>query len=471
MQVTSTAKSGHYRLVTDVRRPTRHATRSDRAVRASRAPATSRSTCASTRPSTATAAAGRTTAGADSATADHDGPGRRRPEHRDATPSTATTRCRRCLALQADRPFTSASAGYAGTASDGLTQLDADHSARHRRTTSAPDGNVVHDGAASTSARTPLTLALGFGAHARPRRMASPARPRTHRAFDETPQRSTCTLARYDARAARRPTTFPGLERAGGRAARPAYYLGQRRQGQRGQDVPGRDRRRPRVPVGAGGQRRRHARTARRRTSAPTARSSRATSTRRSPGCWRPATSRPRATPSRFLLRAPAAGRRPLAAQLPAQRQAGARHRRRPARRDRVPDPDGLPGGARRTTATSAPTTSARRPTSSSPTARRSAASAGRSRAATRRRRSPPRSPGSWRPARIADVHGDDDARARLPRHGRPLPALDQGLDGHDDRPVRARPLLHPALEDRRPERGDHLQPRQRQHRRRPARR
>ena len=36
--------------------------------------------------------------------------------------------------------------------------------------------------------------------------------------------------------------------------------------------------------------------------------------------------------------------------------------------------------------------------------------------------------------ARIADVHGDRRRRARVSVHGGPLPALDQGLDGHDDR-------------------------------------
>jgi glucan 1,4-alpha-glucosidase len=64
------------------------------------------------------------------------------------------------MALRADRPFPVASSGYAGTASDGLVQLDADHRITSFR--DAPHGNVVQtarvdlrDGAA--------TLALGFG--------------------------------------------------------------------------------------------------------------------------------------------------------------------------------------------------------------------------------------------------------------------------------------------------------------------
>ena len=56
----------------------------------------------------------------------------------------------------------------------------------------------------------------------------------------------------------------------------------------------------------------------------------------------------------------------------------------------------------------------------------------------------------------------------RLARRRRRLPALDQGLDGDHERPARAA-LLHPPLEDRRPERRDHLQRRQRRADARPA--
>ncbi len=65
------------------------------------------------------------------------------------------------MALRADRPFPVASSGYAGTASDGLTQLDSDH-ALATTYRDAPHGNVVQ------TARIDLrggaaTLALGFG--------------------------------------------------------------------------------------------------------------------------------------------------------------------------------------------------------------------------------------------------------------------------------------------------------------------
>jgi glucoamylase len=66
-------------------------------------------------------------------------------------------------ALRADRPFLSASAGYAGTASDGLSQLDADHTL-NSTFDSAPTGNVVVTAQLDTKHGSVTTLALGFGA-------------------------------------------------------------------------------------------------------------------------------------------------------------------------------------------------------------------------------------------------------------------------------------------------------------------
>ncbi len=61
----------------------------------------------------------------------------------------------------------------------------------------------------------------------------------------------------------------------------------------------------------------------------------------------------------------------------------------------------------------------------------------------------------------IAAAAGRHRAGEPVPGHGRRLPAQHQELDGDDDRPGRLQ-LLHPAVQDRRPERGDQLQPRQR---------
>ena len=65
-------------------------------------------------------------------------------------------------ALRADRPFLAASSGFAGTASDGLTQLDADH--RLATTyTNATHGNVVQTAQLDVRDGRSATLALGFG--------------------------------------------------------------------------------------------------------------------------------------------------------------------------------------------------------------------------------------------------------------------------------------------------------------------
>ena len=52
--------------------------------------------------------------------------------------------------------------GYAGTASDGLTQLDANH-ALGPITPDAPHGNVVQTAQLDRRGNSPITLALGYG--------------------------------------------------------------------------------------------------------------------------------------------------------------------------------------------------------------------------------------------------------------------------------------------------------------------
>src|SRR6478735_703469 len=65
-------------------------------------------------------------------------------------------------ALRANRPFLAASSGFAGTASDGLSQLDADH---RLATTfaNATHGNVVQTAQLDVQGGRSATLALGFG--------------------------------------------------------------------------------------------------------------------------------------------------------------------------------------------------------------------------------------------------------------------------------------------------------------------
>jgi glucoamylase len=65
------------------------------------------------------------------------------------------------MALAASTPVSIASVGYAGTASDGLTQLDASHALTAY--TDAPDGHVVATEDVTPDHGHQVTLALGFG--------------------------------------------------------------------------------------------------------------------------------------------------------------------------------------------------------------------------------------------------------------------------------------------------------------------
>jgi glucoamylase len=65
------------------------------------------------------------------------------------------------MALVPSRPSPQASVGYAGTASDGLTELDSAHALTTY--TSAPDGHIVATQELTPSRDGAITLALGFG--------------------------------------------------------------------------------------------------------------------------------------------------------------------------------------------------------------------------------------------------------------------------------------------------------------------
>jgi hypothetical protein len=68
-------------------------------------------------------------------------------------------------AVLASRPFKAGSSGFAGTPSDGLSQLDAHHRLVNQYQT-ATNGNVVQTAEVDTAPGRPFTLALGFGADA-----------------------------------------------------------------------------------------------------------------------------------------------------------------------------------------------------------------------------------------------------------------------------------------------------------------
>jgi glucoamylase len=116
------------------------------------------------------------------------------------------------MALRADRPFLAASSGFAGTPSDGLSQLDASHRLTSGYATAA-DGNVVQTALLDTR-RGPVTLALGFGRTADAAVSVAGAATRTP--FAATARRFHTGWAAYD-RTLRRPS--------GDRRTRLAYYL------------------------------------------------------------------------------------------------------------------------------------------------------------------------------------------------------------------------------------------------------
>jgi len=125
------------------------------------------------------------------------------------------------MALRASSPSAAASVGYAGTASDGLAQLDATHTLTSYD--SAPDGHITATEDVTPRRGHEVQLALGFGrtqAQAVGTAGASMARP-----FGQTEQDYLSGWARYDAGLRRPPSSFPGLSRAQAADLQRRYYL------------------------------------------------------------------------------------------------------------------------------------------------------------------------------------------------------------------------------------------------------
>jgi glucan 1,4-alpha-glucosidase len=125
-------------------------------------------------------------------------------------------------ALRADRPFLAATSGYAGTSSDGLTQLDADHTLGPI-TPDAPHGNVVQTARLDRRGNSPITLALGYGQTAAAAIGTSGAS--ANAAFDTTLARYAAGWIAYDARLKRPPLHLSGLSAAQSLALAQQYYL------------------------------------------------------------------------------------------------------------------------------------------------------------------------------------------------------------------------------------------------------
>ncbi|MDH2415621.1 glucodextranase DOMON-like domain-containing protein [Nocardioides sp. CER19] len=125
------------------------------------------------------------------------------------------------LALRADRPFGAVSSGFVGTPSDGLTQLDSAHALTP--TDTAMGGNVEQTAAVSRGKHGDFTLALGFGT-------TQAAAVSTAGATVRTPVgalrgRYAAGWRSYDARLRRPSSHLPGLSRAQQEAAVRQYYL------------------------------------------------------------------------------------------------------------------------------------------------------------------------------------------------------------------------------------------------------
>jgi glucan 1,4-alpha-glucosidase len=124
------------------------------------------------------------------------------------------------MALAASPASPTASVGYAGTSSDGLSQLAATHTLTSYD--SAPDGHIV-----ATEEVTPrhgsVTLALGFG-RTQAKSVAT-AEGSLSRAFGHTAAAYLRGWAAYDATLRPPPRQFPGVPAGQAAAVRERYYL------------------------------------------------------------------------------------------------------------------------------------------------------------------------------------------------------------------------------------------------------
>jgi glucoamylase len=125
------------------------------------------------------------------------------------------------MALRSTSPAAAASVGYAGTASDGLTQLDATHTLASYD--SAPDGHVTATDDVTPGRGGEVTLALGFG-----RTQAgavSTAGASLRGSFSAAQRAYTTGWKIYDAQLRPPPSSLPGLSTAQATDMRRRYYL------------------------------------------------------------------------------------------------------------------------------------------------------------------------------------------------------------------------------------------------------
>ncbi len=126
------------------------------------------------------------------------------------------------MALAASGPARAASVGFAGTASDGLTELDASH-ALTPAYDAAPDGHIVATADVTPGAGHQVTLALGFGRSQA--QSLSAAGAALHRPFGLIEQQYLRGWAAYDAGLRPPPARFPGLAPRQAASLDAHYYL------------------------------------------------------------------------------------------------------------------------------------------------------------------------------------------------------------------------------------------------------
>jgi len=224
-RVTSTARSGRYRIVTDyVTDPARASVVMHTRIQALQGRLSDLAVYVRFDPTVnGNGGGGSGNAGADDATVDRSDSG---PVPVASDTTTATIAANRdyaqpvYAALRADRPFGQVSSGYAGTPSDGLVQLDADHRIA-APTDDAPGGNVVQT-ALVDPGQGAFTLALGFGA-TQEAAVATAGRSASQ-PFADTLDSYLGGWARYDARLAHPPVLPRSLASRQADLSR-TYYL------------------------------------------------------------------------------------------------------------------------------------------------------------------------------------------------------------------------------------------------------
>jgi glucoamylase len=220
-RVTSTAKSGRYRLVTDYITDPRH---NSVLMRTHLIPVVGGNYRVYVRfdPSVnGNGGGGSGNGGADSATVDTSTGHQIAVAYDTVTATNAANNTYRQPVFAAlDGPFGQVESGFAGAASDGLTQLDASH-ALTSSTTVALNGNIVQT--ARVASGGDFTLSLGFGSTQAG--AVATAEGSLHGNFDHALATYLAGWALYDARLNAPPHSISGLTAAQTRAADSLYYV------------------------------------------------------------------------------------------------------------------------------------------------------------------------------------------------------------------------------------------------------